>query len=352
MSNQDDLMPSKQMHEQNLDNRISRRRMLEYAGGIGLGALAAGLYSRIPFASAQENIGSYLSNSPNKANVSANEAQSQNAPASDQSTQASTAQTVTNPSQIDVGTLVYPVTEPLDGHLRPGEWDKDTIPYKFNAVQVTPGKSPEAYLRAKYSDFTYFGIDIPSSTSHEIEDTFLLIFDTNNVKSDAPHASGVYNLVIYFGSTTTPEEVAIPAEGWRFPERGYTKPKDYDWSYYFGPSAFFNFPHSQFEVKIRTDILTNSGKSMKIGFNSSYVDANGILLIPNYYYPPGITMKFVDKALSEPSDMLEIGGSLLAAAYAGRKLSRRKFLGLPLNPATRNRDDKNGQNEFRHANKR
>jgi hypothetical protein len=53
-------------------------------------------------------------------------------------------------------------------------------------------------------------------------------------------------------------------------DKSYRRGRDYDWQYFFGPSPLGADPHAQFEIQIRTSILTSATQS--IGFWSFYYD--------------------------------------------------------------------------------
>jgi hypothetical protein len=243
--------------------------------------------------------------------------------------------------EILVGLSQVPVN--FDGQIGSGEYSNDTIDYTYFIFNGIPSKNPEGHLGVKDNvndGMTYFGIDIPSSTEHQEENLFILIFDTMNQIKEDPGAKGVYELSLSFSDSNPIEQEAKPPIGTSF-QKKFSKGQDYDWKYAFAPSPLNPANHTQFEVKVRTDILTEY--STNIGFITGYADAKGVIKIPD----PSILspddastawarLKYISTPVSEFQwkDLTLVGPIAAAAilaklAASNKPLSRRVFLGVP-----------------------
>jgi hypothetical protein len=250
--------------------------------------------------------------------------------------------------RILIGQAVTPVDDPLNkGPISDDFTDVDTSLYKYPVYYTVPNsKSPEGYLRAKYSaessSFVHFGIEIPSSTSNK-EKAFALYYDTlNSHKTVGTKGTpGFYNLCILFPSATSFNEVAAIGSGdvvvgTPFSKNlggKFTRGEDYDVGSYFGPSATYPFPHMNIRAKFRTDILftqdPNTGKPIdEIGFGSDFIDTSGGGGLEFAWTKTRIKL-LKDQVVSEPLGILGAAFAVGATAYATRKFSRRSFLGLP-----------------------
>jgi len=245
-------------------------------------------------------------------------------------------------NEIDIGRLAFPVKR--DGQISPGEYDKDSKdPKGYQYLLYQPGYpssvKPDARLFGKYEDdWTYFGFDIVGDVSKKNNGTghkaLLAWFDTlNNAPNETPvDAPGLYNLVLFVnpdgnGLTEVPnKELGTPLM------TSFHKNQDYDYQYFFGPSALNPIDHTQIEFQIRTRILKQ--KYDIIGFGSSYNDFNtNSLTIPGYLDVFG-KLKFVDNVFPDTFSPESLIACSLAATYAikkifGKKMSRRQLLGLP-----------------------
>jgi len=208
---------------------------------------------------------------------------------------------------IDVGLLSVPVT--FDGHISEGEYNYDTKDNEFHYFPVIDPESwAEGHLYVKYSDFVYFGIDIPVADVKRGY-TLELWFDTNNTRvPEGSKAEGVYNLALDSSSSKGPTELNDHFTGTPLKEL-FTKGKDYDWKYFFGPSPLSQNNHPQFEIKISTKILTKY--SNEIGFDASFATSKGFLAIPRDEFW-GV-MKFRETVIDEFSlPQLLLVGSIAA----------------------------------------
>ena len=181
---------------------------------------------------------------------------------------------------VHVGLLQVPIE--FDGQISSGEYSKDAIDYRYFISDLVPSRNPEAHLYVKHDSggMTYFGIDIPSSTEHQKSNSLRVFFDTLNTGKSEIGTPGVYELYLKFSSPSSVSPTDTDTtEGTAF-RVAFNKGSDYDWKYAFAPSPLSSANHSQFEVEIRTAILTKN--STDIGFYTSYADEKGILTIPEF----------------------------------------------------------------------
>jgi hypothetical protein len=196
-----------------------------------------------------------------------------------------------------VGLLEVPVTR--DGQISEGEYNNDTIDNKFEIHIQNSSFVPEGHIYAKFEPtWTYFGFDFPTDIIENTRRDLVLYFDTPNTGKQTDGAPGVYNLELKFTSPKNPYEADLfPPVGTPFIE-SFKKGEDYDWQYSFGPSPLNPTPHTQFEVQILTDIL--SEYSNEIGFGASYLDSTRNAL-SFYSHSPilWIKMKYLQQVVPE-----------------------------------------------------
>ncbi len=171
-----------------------------------------------------------------------------------------------------------------DGRISLGEY-ADTTGYKYHYHNLVRGYNPpetsEGYLLVKDDGlWTYFGADIVGFDRNQGPLSIFFVFDTMNRGSMATAAEAVFTLNLRSDSargSPIEEENLFPMGIYFFhvAQRG----PDYDWQYYFGPSPRNSDPHPQFEIQVRSDILTKY--AYDIGFVSGYTDAQGALSIPD-----------------------------------------------------------------------
>jgi hypothetical protein len=195
-------------------------------------------------------------------------------------------------TEIDVGSLQVPV-DPFNGNVSEEKYYSDTFPYQLfiHKLMFDQSEKMEGQMRVKHSDFTYFGVDIPTATPDnkyaKNGSTLFFWFDTENNTNYFEHnAEGFYSLLLDSDSLQGQPYEKNSILGAPFKNRG----KDYDWKYYFGPSKLNTTPHSQYEIKIATNILTKH--SNEIRFTGGYVDANGQLTFFHSSLTGGGKMKF------------------------------------------------------------
>jgi hypothetical protein len=237
--------------------------------------------------------------------------------------------------EIDVGLLQVPVT--LDGQVEKDEWYSDSIDYESsnNVVLVPDSQPPKFHFRTKYSDYVYESFDIPTQmyTNADLD----LIFDTKSTGDTSYDADGVYNLILSplnGGGFRETDRVTVSNGSITFPGTSFyklfKKGVDYDWAAYFGPSQLSQYPHLQFEIKVRTDILLANAKDSQINYRATIAGAGARSGLSTDSYIP---MIFKQQALPEfDSEEAALLGSLVGVAaatkLAKKRLSRRDFLGI------------------------
>jgi|GEM_PF-6851826 len=157
-----------------------------------------------------------------------------------------------------------------DGQVSAGEYDQDSADNKYDIFAQRSPFTPEAHLYVKNDgNWTYFAIDSPTDRGKSTKRELILDFDTKNLVRS--HSPGMYCLELCFDSSPEKPKECRPIS-FHPPtlDKTYRRGSDYDWQYFFGPSPLGADPHAQFEIQIRTSILTNSSQS--IGFHSFYYD--------------------------------------------------------------------------------
>jgi hypothetical protein len=223
----------------------------------------------------------------------------------------STSRTTTRPQEVDVGLLLVPVD--FDGHVSPGEYDKDTIDYRYWGSPV-----PEGHLHVKNDGtWTFFGIEFlgDEETNKPYKRVFSIWFDTQNTGKQERNIPGVYTFDIQFSDPKKPVEFSEMAKAGIPFMNAFVRGSDYDWKYYFEEGT-------QLEIKIKTEILRKH--SNEIGIASTFVGPNSNLVSSDIPYRMWVPMKFKDTPLSESSDALLIGG-LIGATALGSKLYGHKI---------------------------
>ncbi len=242
-------------------------------------------------------------------------------------------------NEIDCGTVV---TVPTFTGAVDRSWYGDTNDYKVSAMTQIIGQSNqypmEGHLRTKFDEYTWFGADIPTNTYSTEFPGFWLIFDTKNTGNDSGGALDVYNLAL----DSFPDGKMIEIDKVTYSNgsmylagnpffKAFSRGKDYDWKYVFAPSKLNSKPHPQFNVKIRTDILTKY--SDKINVSASYIDALGSI---DWVTGEWGKLRFVQQTIPEFEwkelvAVTAIGAGLVAAKVVKNKKewSRREFLRFP-----------------------
>jgi hypothetical protein len=242
-------------------------------------------------------------------------------------------QEVTN--GIDCGTVV---TVPTFTGAVDQSWYGDTNDYKATAMTNIPDQTTqypiEGHLRTKFNEYTWFGIEAPTSTDRRGAPSLVLLFDTLNKGITGQGAEGVYNLVINSG--TTEIEYVEDSTGKKFYWSGtalfrnFSRGTDYDWKYSFSPSVLSPTSHAQFNVKIKTTILTKYFDKVNIYF--IFFDDRGQI----HWAPSWEKLNYVQQALpefglKEAVAATALGAGLVAAKVAKckKEWSRREFLRFP-----------------------
>jgi hypothetical protein len=288
-----------------------------YAGKMALGAaVSLCAVSQIPSTSARRSgtLGNYLKNSSSKAANSPRQAQTV--------TTTQTAQTITNPSEIDSGLLKYPVT--LDGVVNKDEWDNDSIDYRPGWVS---GQLAVFDFRTKHdSAFNWMSLVDSQLTSPSFVE---LRFDTQMTRKLTTGTPGLYNLALKPTTNGWYEAPTIDAAGYVVgtplsKEFGgpYTRKVDYDWAGTFGSSGM------QLEFKFKNELWTNA-KDNKINFNAGIItnsgeDAAGFS--DAGYVPMVLKQQALPDIVSEGATLAASLGIGKATIDLSKRYSRRDFL--------------------------
>ena len=205
--------------------------------------------------------------------------------------------TTTRPQEVDVGLLLVPVD--FDGHVSPGEYDKDTIDYRYWGSPV-----PEGHLHVKNDGtWTFFGLQFlgDEETSTPYRRIFSMWFDTQNTGRQGFNIPGVYTFQIEFRDPRNPIEID-PGKAYPWMENtgtpfvsAFVRGKDYDWKYHFEGGT-------QLEIKIKTEILTRYFN--EIGITSGFLGPNQNMISINgqtvdHPYEMWLPLKFKDAVLTD-----------------------------------------------------
>jgi hypothetical protein len=236
------------------------------------------------------------------------------------------------PNEIDCGMLK---TVPTFTGAVDDSWHGDTTDYQAVGCSMGPegnGCSMKGHLYTKFNEYTWFGIEIPTSPGQNSAITLELGFDTNNTGNEDTGVPGFYNLVLASSPSQQmyEEEYFEDSAGTKIYWDGtpffksFNRGTDYDW-------RFTADPWPQFNVKIRTEILRKYHDN--INFHPVYVDTHGImnwadgLYWAKLVYDEQILPEF---GTTEALATVAIGGALLATRLIKDKkqFSRREFLRL------------------------
>ena len=207
---------------------------------------------------------------------------------------------------IEVGLSTVPVS--FDGNIDEGEYSNDCFQYRYGSMFG----AGVGLLYAKHGvdatdgiDWTYLGIDIITDIEQTSKRRLTVSFNTENREQAIGAVKGFYNLELAFVNPTKPTEVDSSLGVGTALFRVFKKGIDYDWQYYFGPSAIKAEDHTQFEVKVHTGILTEySGEP---AFSSYYDDyKNDTLRIQSNINNIGVPLIFKEEVVPEFSHQLSV----------------------------------------------
>jgi hypothetical protein len=361
-------MLSKQMQKPSFDERIrdevrkygyspTKRADLKYVGEVALGAAGLYLLTQMPEASGQEigSLGGYANGDSSSKEIltkknggylTDSSPKADNSSKVDSSPNQSPAQTVTAPTEIDVGTLVVPFDFDHFSGITEKEWYTDSIDYVSSPNLVgNPQNPPQFHFRSKYSDFTYEVLDTSAkplcsycSSLEASSVLFYFYFDTKSTGDLNHGADGVYNLGIRVAGSESVEIDGVNVSNGEIYFAGtplskqlggkYTKGKEYDYNFFWGPSPLSPDNHLQLEVKILTDILTNNAKANSkgdkqinyfAGFEDDNIQNGGDAFLSFNYLP----MVFESVPLDEFSGL---AATLFASIGLGAAATKRDFI--------------------------
>jgi hypothetical protein len=236
-------------------------------------------------------------------------------------------------NEIDCGTVV---TVPTFTGVVDKSWLGDTNDYKAFGQTQFPNQSDqyqmEGHLRTKFNDYTWFATEFPAIPVVYQNPELMFIWDINPGKNEE------YNLVLKWGPNgifeadhtqddSTPPQIFY-YEGTSL-YKVFHRGVDYDWKYAFAPSETYSKPHPQFNVKIRTDILTKYSKI--IDFAPTFIGYGSIDWFSGMGRFNYVQQALPEFGLKEAVAATALGAGLIAAKIVKSKKewSRREFLRFP-----------------------
>jgi hypothetical protein len=189
---------------------------------------------------------------------------------------------------VQVPRAVNPVT--LDGEIGPNEYVDAAnyslacydvvVAWGFEAGNATCSTKSRLYMKYDVR-WTYFGFDNPEGTS--VYDSFHYVganlsFDIEDSKAK-DHTLRL-NLEFESNTDTQPHETSDPYCCTPM-FQVYSRGKEYNWRFHFGPSSLTSQPHAQFEIQVSTKLLA-SYSPPRISFSFCCAGSTkGLLGFPN-----------------------------------------------------------------------